>query len=491
MKVAKYYLAGDVHVVEIPVAGFAIKLMDKGKRDCGQDVVNAGFFANYKEQGEVFTLPVGHLVCDYEAESIWTRFYCEQRGSFDGDKFTFDSSKWQYNNHLYGKAVSTLVIRDGKASIQDLDAITACDYAIAGIPIMRDGKDVKFATYVKGQGWDASPLYGTWHTFLGLKKTDDKVYVIGMKTTTRNMITSAEAFQEFQGLGFQDVIKLDGGGSFYLNAAGNTVSTPDNRRINTVISFNTQGEEDSDDSTKGAESKLFKIALGAGHGIGTSGKRCLRALDSKETREWWLNDRVCDYIESELKNYEGYSILRLDDSDDGAEDVPLTIRTNEANEWGADFYLSVHHNAGANGTAAGGIVAYTHPKASAKSVEWRNDLYDALIKGTGLKGNRSKPKATADFQVLRQTKMPAVLLELGFMDSKTDVPIILTDDYARKCARAIVEVIVAKAGLTKKAEPENGVLYKVQVGAFSKKANAEKLQKELISKGYTAYIIRL
>ena len=46
--------------------------------------------------------------------------------------------------------------------------------------------------------------------------------------------------------------------------------------------------------------------------------------------------------------------------------------------------------------------------------------------------------------------MPAVLLELGFMDSKTDVPIILTEDYANKCAKAIVEVIVAKGGLTKK-----------------------------------------
>lgn len=489
MKVAKYYQAGDVHVVEIPVAGFAIKLMDKGKRDCGQDVVNAGFFANYKEQGEAFTLPVGHLVCDYEAESIWTRFYCEQRGSFDGDKFSFDSSKWQYNNHLYGKAVSTLVIRDGKASIQDLDAITACDYAIAGIPIMRDGKDVKFATYVKGQGWDASPLYGTWHTFLGLKKTDDKVYVIGMKTTTRNMITSAEAFRKFQGLGFQDVIKLDGGGSFYLNAAGNTVSTPDNRRINTVISFNTQGDEYINEPTEGAESKLFKIALGAGHGIGTAGKRCLKALDPNETREWFLNDRICDYIESYLKDYEGYSLLRLDDSDDGKDDVPLSTRTSKANAWGADFYLSIHHNAGINGGSGGGIVAYTHPQSSKASVEWRDALYDSLIKHTGLKGNRATPKATANFQVLRETKMAATLLELGFLDSKTDVPIILSDDYAQKCAKAIVEVIVAKGGLTKKAVAP-AVMYKVQVGAFAKKENAEKLKEDLVTKGYQAYITR-
>jgi hypothetical protein len=46
--------------------------------------------------------------------------------------------------------------------------------------------------------------------------------------------------------------------------------------------------------------------------------------------------------------------------------------------------------------------------------------------------------------------MPAVLLELGFMDSKTDVPVILTEDYADKCATAIVEVVVKRGNLKKK-----------------------------------------
>jgi hypothetical protein len=49
----------------------------------------------------------------------------------------------------------------------------------------------------------------------------------------------------------------------------------------------------------------------------------------------------------------------------------------------------------------------------------------------------------------RETTMPAVLLELGFMDSTTDVPIILTEAFAEKCANAIVEVIVDKVGLHK------------------------------------------
>lgn len=195
---------------------------------------------------------------------------------------------------------------------------------------------------------------------------------------------------------------------------------------------------------------MFKLALGAGHGSSTPGKRCMKSLDPNETREWWLNDRIADLVEYELGKYQGYDLLRLDDSDDGEEDVALAERVARANAWGADFYLSIHHNAGVNGRTGGGIVAYTHPQSSQTSVEWRDELYESLVRETGLKGNRANPKATSDLYVLRKSKMPAVLLELGFMDSKTDVPIILTDEYAQACARAIVKVIVRRAGLTSK-----------------------------------------
>lgn len=196
---------------------------------------------------------------------------------------------------------------------------------------------------------------------------------------------------------------------------------------------------------------MFKLALGAGHGFNTSGKRCLKSLDKNETHEWWLNDRIADKVEQLLSGYNGVDILRLDDSDDGAEDVALAERVSAANQWGADFYLSIHHNAGVNGGMGGGIVAFSHPKAGKETIAWRDELYEVLIEHTGLRGNRAKPNAESDLYVLRKTAMPAVLLELGFMDSRTDVPVILTDKYAEECAAAIVEVIVRKAGLAKKA----------------------------------------
>ena len=237
---------------------------------------------------------------------------------------------------------------------------------------------------------------------------------------------------------------------------------------------------------------MLKIALNAGHYMGTPGKRCKKSLDKNETREWWLNNRICDKIETKLKAYEGYQLLRIDDTT-GATDVELAKRTTKANSWGAEFYLSVHHNAGINGGSGGGIVAYTYTKVDANTKDWQKKLYDALIKHTGLKGNRATPLASSNLYECRKTTMAAVLLELGFMDSKTDVPIILSEDYANKCAEAIVEVIVAKGGLTKKPvvveTKDEKKLYRVQVGAYSLKANAEALQKKLKADGYDAIIV--
>lgn len=232
----KYSVSNNIHIAEVPVKDFKIVMVDDKKKNSPKNSCNAGFFGNYKENGSLFTLPVGHLECDYDADSEWVEFYCKQRGPLVGKKYVHDVNS--YTNQFMGKAVSTLIINDNKANIKDLTKLQLCEYAIAGVPIMRNGEDVKFATYVKDQGWDASTLYATWHIFVGIKEVDAKtIYVMAMKTTKSNMITSAEAFKKFKPLGFRDVIKLDGGGSFYFNADGVTKSTLENRRINTIITF--------------------------------------------------------------------------------------------------------------------------------------------------------------------------------------------------------------------------------------------------------------
>lgn len=231
---------------------------------------------------------------------------------------------------------------------------------------------------------------------------------------------------------------------------------------------------------------MFKLAITAGHYRYEPGRRCSKSLDPNQTREWVLNSRIAEKVEALLKEYDGIEILRTDDRS-GESNVPLETRTSNANAWGADFYLSIHHNGGAHGGTGGGIVAFVHTKPSEESLSWQKALYNALIEKTGLRGNRSTPLAKKNLHEVREPKMPAVLLELGFMDSKTDVPIILTEAYADQCAEAIAEVIKNRAGLTKEESVTN-TRYKVQVGSFSKKSNAEEMLERVKAAGFDAII---
>lgn len=232
---------------------------------------------------------------------------------------------------------------------------------------------------------------------------------------------------------------------------------------------------------------MFKLALNAGHGINTAGKRCMKIIDPNETREWVLNSRICNKIEQKLSAYEGIEILRTDDVT-GAVDKTIATRAKSANSFGADLYLSIHHNAGINGGAGGGIMAFTYLSVDNTTLEWQTELYHAAIKYTGLKGNRSTPLAKQDLGECRQTSMPAILMECGFMDSTTDTPIILTENYAEKIASAFLEVISRKAGLKVKQITSNNQIstsdeeiYRVrsswdnsssQIGAYKVLSNA-------------------
>lgn len=189
------------------------------------------------------------------------------------------------------------------------------------------------------------------------------------------------------------------------------------------------------------------ICLDAGHGYNTGGRRCLKKFDPAEHREWWLNDRIADLVETELVRDYDCKVVRADDTT-GAKDISLSNRVKTANNANAHMYISIHHNAGANGTTAGGTVVYSYKNDTDKARAVR--AYNYLIAQTNLKGNRSTPTAVGNFYVINKTKMPALLCEMAFMDSSVDVPILLTDDFAKKSAKGIINFLVAELKLEKK-----------------------------------------
>lgn len=193
---------------------------------------------------------------------------------------------------------------------------------------------------------------------------------------------------------------------------------------------------------------MFKLALSAGHYLGNP-KRCHKSLDPAETKEWVLNDRIADKLENILSQYNDIEVLRLDDTS-GKKYVSNEERARMANAWRADLYLAIHHNAANKVFSGGGITAYIHSTNAKKGADaWQKAFYNACIKYTGLKGNRATPLAKAKLYECGAPLCPSVLMELGFMDSTVDVPIILTDAYATKIAKALAEVIIERSGAKK------------------------------------------
>ena len=102
---------------------------------------------------------------------------------------------------------------------------------------------------------------------------------------------------------------------------------------------------------------MVKIALDAGHGRFTPGKRCWKAIDPNETREWVLNSRIASYVETHLERC-GVTTMRVDDTT-GQTDVSLSKRVQKANNWGAGHDTVLHANAGIRGKRGGGIANYS------------------------------------------------------------------------------------------------------------------------------------
>lgn len=199
---------------------------------------------------------------------------------------------------------------------------------------------------------------------------------------------------------------------------------------------------------------VFKVALNSGHYLGTPGKRCPKSLDPAMTKEWVLNNRVVAKMQNLLSAYEDIEVLRVDDPT-GRADQSFTQKRKIVNDWGADLYLSIHHNAAEKIFDGGGISAFVTINPTAKSIEWRDALYYKAIKETGLKGNRASPLVKRDLHELRYLNCPmAVLMECGFMNSTVDCPQILTEEYADKIAKAFVAVIVEKSGAKVKSPVE-------------------------------------
>ncbi|MCQ4363026.1 N-acetylmuramoyl-L-alanine amidase [Mycobacterium gordonae] len=194
----------------------------------------------------------------------------------------------------------------------------------------------------------------------------------------------------------------------------------------------------------------MKIAIDAGHGPNTAGKRC----PDDSMREFSFNSVVARYVRAGLAGFSEVE-TRFTHADDGARDVPLAERVNAANTWGADIFVSIHANAaGETWSSAHGIETFTATSPSAASVKLAAAVQKKLVASTGL-ADRGVKKA--DFYVIYKTACPAILVECGFMTNKAEAALLKSDAYRMKVAEAIVSAIAETYGLKLREADGGGI----------------------------------
>lgn len=172
---------------------------------------------------------------------------------------------------------------------------------------------------------------------------------------------------------------------------------------------------------------MATIILDAGHGPLTPGKR---SPDGK-LLEFHFNSEVAERIRHNLL-LEGVDVFLAHEN---SRDVPLSERAALANKLDVDAFVSIHANAfGSSWNEAQGIETYLYPQASKRTAALAEQVHQSMIFACGRKDRGIK---TANFAVLRETKMPAVLVECGFMTNREEARLLLSTSYRVQCARAI------------------------------------------------------
>ena len=101
----------------------------------------------------------------------------------------------------------------------------------------------------------------------------------------------------------------------------------------------------------------------------------------------------------------------------------LRARVEDANSWGADYFISIHTNASVSPNATGTeVLVYRSPSPAANLAE---DVLQGVVDASGFpnRGVKQRP----GLYVLRKTNMPAILVELGFISNPQEASLMASN----------------------------------------------------------------
>jgi N-acetylmuramoyl-L-alanine amidase len=226
---------------------------------------------------------------------------------------------------------------------------------------------------------------------------------------------------------------------------------------------------------------LTKIFLDAGHGgkdsgavgNGISEKNIVLSIVKK------INDHLNSY-----KNVQTM-LSRNDDTF-----LTLDQRTDQANSWGADVFLSIHVNS-ATDQSARGFETYIYPTTGPDTISFQNVMHQEITrKISPYLGFNDRGKKRSNFHVLRESNMKALLTENLFISNIADSTLLKSDEFLSSIALGHVIGLEKFFGLEHIQSPSNNdsILYQVITGTFTEYENAQKKVEELKKDGHESYI---
>ncbi|NMA74774.1 MAG: hypothetical protein GX963_11575 [Bacteroidales bacterium] len=186
------------------------------------------------------------------------------------------------------------------------------------------------------------------------------------------------------------------------------------------------------------DNNIVKIFIDPGHGGKDPGGQGF-GLDEKDI----VLDIALKTANMLSKNYLGVDV-RLSRTNDTFYE--LVERANMANEWNADYYLSLHTNAH-NGIAHGFESFIFNGKVSNETVRKQREIHNYLIN----KINRlDRGMKRANFSVLRNTEMPSLLLEYMFIDHPNENKLLRNASYRTALAKYTAEALAQSFNLQRR-----------------------------------------
>jgi len=325
-----------------------------------------------------------------------------------------------------------IVIKDNPSEAE----VKAARWAFSAGPwLVRGGKAADIASEIKRCGFSGLMESSTRErAAIGIRGDGALVHYANMSATLLQVQAAMLS------LGCRDAIGLDGGGSVgVIDPSGKVLIGYIMRQVCCALVFrrliddslpqDSQPSQPPQSQSKGGEKMI--VCIDPGHGGPDPG-----AVSPDGIQEKHITLTVAKRVAEYLRRAEIQAVLTRDTdkelvlgNDDAAE---LRARAQVANNAKADFFLSIHCNA-ASTPDAEGFEVYHYP-GSTKGAMLATKIAAAYALASGLKRRKV---ASANFQVLRDTAMPAALIELGFLTNKADCALLREPAFQDKIALGI------------------------------------------------------